>query len=103
MPPCRAAGCPQRAVRRGRCATHQVVRSDDRPSAAARGYDRKWRRIRAQYLRKHPRCVVCGADATEVDHVVSLARGGTHQWSNLQAMCKPCHTRKTNAVDGGGW
>lgn len=70
-----------------------------RPSAARRGYDRKWRLIRAAFLKAHPTCA-CGTAATEVDHIVSLRRGGTNEWSNLQPMCKPCHARKTVAVDG---
>lgn len=69
-----------------------------RPSAAKRGYDRPWRAIRAAFLKAHPRCS-CGAAATEVDHVVALRRGGTNAPSNLRAMCKRCHTRKTVAVD----
>jgi len=71
-----------------------------RPSASKRGYDRKWRLIRAQYLKAHPNCE-CGAPATEVDHVISKRNGGSNKWSNLQPMCKPCHSRKTVAVDGG--
>lgn len=70
-----------------------------RPSAAKRGYDRKWRIIRAAFLKAHPNCS-CGAIATEVDHIVSLRSGGSNEWSNLQPMCKPCHARKTVEVDG---
>lgn len=33
--------------------------------------------------------------AVQVDHVVSLARGGTDDPSNLQAICKACHDVKT--------
>ncbi|MEQ1930975.1 MAG: HNH endonuclease signature motif containing protein [Parvularculaceae bacterium] len=72
----------------------------DRPSAARRGYDRKWRAIRAAFLRAHPRCA-CGSPASEADHVTPLAAGGTHGWLNLRALCKPCHSRKTAARDGG--
>lgn len=72
----------------------------ERESAAARGYDRKWRFVRAKFLRAHPNCA-CGAAATDVDHVLPLASGGTHAWSNLRALCRPCHSRKTATVDGG--
>lgn len=74
---------------------------DSRPSAAKRGYDRKWRRIRAMYLKKHRRCVVCGEQATEVDHIIPLADGGSNKWENLQAMCKSHHSKKTASADGG--
>ena len=104
--PCAISSCPGRAAHGKYCATHasykQLSRQPDtRPSAAARGYDAKWRYIRAQFLKAHSQCVVCGEQATEVDHVVPLADGGTHQWSNLQAMCKTHHSQKTALVDGG--
>ena len=31
----------------------------------------------------------------EVDHVVPLIDGGTHDLRNLQTLCTPCHKRKT--------
>lgn len=73
---------------------------DSRPSAASRGYGHAWRAIRAAFLKTHPRCP-CGAPATEVDHIVSLRNGGTNAAANLQALCKPCHARKTATIDGG--
>lgn len=71
----------------------------ERESAAKRGYGRAWRAIRAAFLRDHPHCQ-CGAPASEVDHIVSLRRGGSNSRLNLQALCKPCHARKTVTVDG---
>lgn len=41
--------------------------------------------------------------ATEVDHIISKAEGGRDELSNLQGLCKSCHSRKTARVDGGGW
>jgi 5-methylcytosine-specific restriction enzyme A len=70
-----------------------------RPSSSKRGYGRKWRFIRAKFLKTYPTCG-CGAPATEVDHIVAKSKGGGNEWSNLQPMCKPCHSRKTVAVDG---
>ncbi len=71
-----------------------------RPSASQRGYDRMWRIIRAKFLKAYPSCA-CGAQATEVDHILAKSKGGTNAWQNLQPMCKLCHARKTVAVDGG--
>lgn len=101
--PCAAHPCRGRATHGRYCEQHarQNRRPDNRPSASRRGYDAKWRRVRAAYLRGHKDCVVCGEQATEVDHVVALKDGGTHQWSNLQAMCKTHHSRKTAVSDGG--
>lgn len=55
-----------------------------------------WRTIKARILeRDGHRCYVCGATATEVDHLVNVAAGGTHEDDNLAAICEPCHKRKT--------
>ena len=35
--------------------------------------------------------------ASEVDHILPRSRGGTDAWHNLQALCKPCHSKKTLA------
>lgn len=105
--PCRDSKCPYRAVERGWCATHAAKHPpkprpvDDRPSAAKRGYDQKWRRIRAHFLKFKQMCAECGTTATEVDHIKPLAAGGTHKWENLRPLCKPCHSRKTSTQDGG--
>ena len=71
-----------------------------RATSAQRGYDRQWRKRRKSYLARHPLCVLCDAcgyveQATQVDHVVPLARGGADTDDNLQALCAMCHSRKT--------
>lgn len=103
---CKVPGCNQVATQGSRCAAHAALwrgTERPRPTAAERGYDAHWRRIRAQFLKFHPRCSVCGERATDVDHIVALAQGGTHEWANLQAFCHEHHTQKTNQFDGGGW
>lgn len=78
-----------------------------RASAARRGYDRTWQRIRLTKLAADPFCEDClnagrgDIPATEVDHVRALEAGGTHDAANLRSLCHPCHTRKTNRIDGG--
>jgi 5-methylcytosine-specific restriction protein A len=58
----------------------------------------EWRLLRALVLAEEPVCRACAeALATDVDHIVprrrrpelALAR------ANLQALCKACHSRKT--------
>ena len=74
-----------------------------RPNAAARGYDTRWQNTRAAYLAAHPACVTCGQPARHVDHIDGagpLAPNG-HDWTNLQSLCHPCHSRKTATTDGG--
>lgn len=41
-------------------------------------------------------CALCGTDRTflEVDHIVSLARGGANTRANYQVLCDPCNNRK---------
>jgi 5-methylcytosine-specific restriction protein A len=104
--PCKIRTCPGRAMERGYCTAHALKHPaparprDTRPSAAARGYDSKWRFIRAQFLKFNSNCDHCGAKATEADHIKTLASGGTHAWENLRPLCKSCHSRKTAKYDG---
>lgn len=48
-------------------------------------------------------CVQCGsAERLEVDHILNIARGGTHDLNNLQTLCTECHAAKT-ARESGEW
>ena len=42
------------------------------------------------------RCAYCGAKATEIDHIVARANGGTNSTYNLVASCKSCNRKKSN-------
>jgi 5-methylcytosine-specific restriction enzyme A len=71
-----------------------------RPNSAARGYGRQWRNLRQRILAQHPICMKCReAPSDTVDHIITKARGGTDDESNLQAFCRECHSRKTALVD----
>ena len=71
-----------------------------RPNSAKRGYGAAWRRIRARVLALNSICTVCHlAPSNTVDHRISKKRGGTDDESNLQALCRECHSRKTALVD----
>jgi 5-methylcytosine-specific restriction protein A len=72
----------------------------DRGSASARGYGRRWQKVRLAFLRAHPLCQCeqgCQRVATEVDHI--KPHGGDQtlmwDWANFQALTKECHARKT--------
>jgi 5-methylcytosine-specific restriction endonuclease McrA len=74
----------------------------DRANATQRGYDRRWRNARLGYLRSHPFCVSCAKQdryitANVVDHVIPHKGDQDLFWDtdNWQALCKPCHDRKT--------
>ena len=69
---------------------------------------RPWRRKREAILvRDKYTCQACGlvTSELEVDHIVNVARGGSDDEANLQALCVPCHQAKTatEAAQGGGW
>jgi 5-methylcytosine-specific restriction endonuclease McrA len=65
-------------------------------------YDHRWTKFRAWFLSHHPVCNTCGRAANEVDHVTPLSRGGgKYDLENLQALCKSCHSRKTQAEMNG--
>jgi 5-methylcytosine-specific restriction protein A len=38
----------------------------------------------------------------EIHHKLPLSKGGTHDWSNLIALCKECHAR-IHAKNGDRW
>ena len=48
------------------------------------------------FSRSSGKCVYCGAKATEIDHVVPRANGGTDSTYNLVASCKACNQKKSN-------
>jgi 5-methylcytosine-specific restriction endonuclease McrA len=49
---------------------------------------------RAVFARDDGRCQYCGEHADSIDHVVPRSRGGTHEWENVVAACRPCNLRK---------
>src|SRR3982750_395656 len=68
-----------------------MVWSSDRPR-----YSRLFFQNRARLMRTHPVCVLClTAPATQVDHIVNRARGGSDELSNLRPVCFDCHKSKT--------
>lgn len=108
---CLEQGCPD-FTEGTRCDRHrkQKRRASDakRPSAAQRGYDSKWRRTRAEYLRTHPICEDergCIQPATDVDHIDGLGPNGPrgHDAENLRAMCHSHHSQRTARDQKGGW
>ena len=62
---------------------------------------RTWARFRLQILARDGwRCRACGraGGPFEVDHIIPLDRGGAAlDPGNAQALCVPCHFKKTRA------
>ncbi len=110
---CPTPGCPTLTTK-GRCTPCRAKATAARPTPAAKGYDARWQRTRAAYLRAHPycECAQCSAQplllkplASEVNHRDGLGPLGPrgHDWANLQAMTKSHHSRHTAREQPGGW
>ena len=75
---------------------------------AARGYGGRWQKARRTFLLRNPLCAHCKAKgitklALDVDHIIPHRKNQKLFWdtSNWQALCHPCHARKT-AREGRG-
>ena len=109
--PCAYPGCP--ALVAGRyCEEHaRKVNSDyekfSRDKQTKRRYGRAWKRIRDKYASEHPFCELCferglAVPVEEIHHKKPLSEGGTHDRSNLIALCKSCHSQ-IHAKRGDRW
>lgn len=107
--PCQHPGCPE-LVEPGKryCEKHRPLHPEAVRSARKAGYDRKWEKASKRYLQSHPLCVRCMAKnppvytkATVTDHIIPHRGDRKLFWdeSNWQALCKPCHDRKTLTED----
>src|SRR5574341_351081 len=95
---CSGCGAPSKAGRCRRCANPRLVYTPTaseayREAVYARG-DRTIK-LRKVYERAAGRCALCGLEveprfgdrdgrAPSIDHVVPIAHGGEHTWSNVQ-------------------
>jgi len=83
-------------IRKPWTSTHTLTRQQ-------RGYGASWVRVRAKVLKRDAhlcQCRHCKAEglvrpASEVDHIVPKFKGGTDDESNLQAINRECHERKS--------
>lgn len=109
---CAHPGCRTLIRGHGPCEPHRKQRQREqdqrRGSAASRGYDARWRKARARYLRQHPLCRTCESEgrltaATVVDHIEPHRGDMEVFWkqSNWQPLCAPHHNAKTATEDGG--
>lgn len=78
-----------------------------RDKAAKKRYGRAWKRIRDKYAAEHPFCELCFergiiVPTEEIHHKLPLSEGGTHDRSNLIALCKSCHST-IHAKRGDYW
>ncbi len=76
-------------------------------NSTARGYDRRWRKLRLLVLQEEPLCRMCreigrATLATVVDHIKAKRDGGTDERGNLQSLCETCHNSVKQAEEKGG-
>jgi 5-methylcytosine-specific restriction protein A len=83
--------------------------SQRRGTAAQRGYDRAWQRVRGAFLKAHPLCVECERRGkvrpAEVVHHLKPVEDFPElrlKWSNLEGLCRDCHERHHGRKAGGG-
>lgn len=102
--PCRRCGQPTHDTYCDEC---QASKSDDRRSAAKRGYDRRWQVLRARKLAVDPlcecdRCTSAGrtTPADTVHHIKPVDDYPELRlaWSNLLSMARVCHEREHGRI-----
>jgi 5-methylcytosine-specific restriction endonuclease McrA len=63
-----------------------------------------------QFMRDGWRCQLCGSAVDQLrpvnkdnyahlDHIIPLARGGQHIWSNVQTLCRKCNVKKSDSLE----
>lgn len=102
---CAAQGCGRPAnPGAGKCgeclAAAGVVRRIRAKDAQRLYHSLMWQRLRRAVLLDQPVCMDCGRmPSTDADHIDGDT---THnERSNLQGLCRGCHSRKTAIHDGG--
>ena len=82
-----------------------------RGTAAERGYDHTWNKLRASVLQEQPLCQDCedhgitNPDDLELDHIIPITERPDLRLvrANLRMRCKACHQRKTNMDEKRQW
>lgn len=103
---CPQPGCDEAVPHGGACPVHprRARRAPDRREldATQRGYDYKWKRNAANFLRAHPDCVDCGGRAEVPDHWPLsrrelVAAGDPHPdaWHHLVPRCTSDHNARS--------
>lgn len=107
--------CNKAAIDRGLCSTHTRTPYSTPNSMRMRTsfnhsvyQTAQWRRLRIQALDKMPLCMCCkrhGATTPtiDIDHIIPIRLDPSLSYvlSNLQGMCKSCHSMKTQHENKG--
>lgn len=111
--PCRHPGCKSLVQGGAYCDAHrrEVAKQYDarRGSSSERGYNSRWQKARATFLRRRPLCTMCENEgritpATIVDHIIPHRGDQNLFWdtANWQPLCKPHHDKVKQAEEKSG-
>ena len=102
LKPCQRPGCGKYSNDGScYCAEHKRMMQAKRDAVHRKSkggvYNSRWARASKAFLAEHPVCAVCGAPATEVDHIIPHKKDMDLFWdsNNWQALCHSCHSKKT--------
>jgi len=60
-------------------------------------YSHKYRQTRQAILKRDDyTCYYCGQEANQVDHIIPIAKGGTHDEQNMVTSCYKCNASKAD-------
>ena len=102
--PCRHPGCPRRGTHQGYCDQHAGDAKhydQQRGTAASRGYNSQWTKLRDLKLMRDPLCEDCASlghvtVATIVHHANPISEGGAvlPPLNELVSLCAACHAKR---------
>ena len=105
--PCAYPSCPELTdgiyCEQHKKLAEQQYERYERDPVVRRKYKGAWKRIRDRYAAAHPLCEDCLKEGRytptqEIHHILPLSRGGTHDESNLCALCRSCHNKRHIAM-----
>ena len=107
--PCTYPGCSVLVEGGSRCSKHKYNKQggSNAPDIKRLYNSARWKRARLAFLASHPFCRYClrhgrNTFAEVVDHIKPHKGNVTlfYDQNNWQALCKPCHDKKTYQDDG---
>ena len=67
---------------------NKIIRANRFKASKRKISIKEWARLR------QGKCTYCGQPGGEVDHIIPLARGGSHSIGNLTSSCRKCNSSK---------
>ena len=66
---------------------------------------RAWLQLRAECLRRQPKCATpgCGQRSVVADHITPRSKGGADALHNLRGLCVQCHNQRRQGGEPKAW